>query len=148
MSEKIADIYFNGKQYNQKTVISGGSQGPIIDVDYSKVSLDGELKVIYDAGEILEFDLPIVFEYNNQYYVIHGKEKLTGQNFKARLLTKPRLKKAMYREMEEEVIEETPSEKSQGYYHRKPRFDKRKSFEEKKEPIVEYKRKPRVPDYR
>lgn len=95
LKSPYADVVFNGKRYDQRSVILHGTDGPIIEVDKASLS---ELEAELTIGQIIELDKPIVMEFNSKYVVMLGRDlvnKTLDRSFQAYLLTRPRLRKSL-----------------------------------------------------
>lgn len=129
----IKVMQFQGKRYNQELVNIYGLQGPEVEVSITDLAIDAELLPTYENNDKLTVKKPIVIEHCGKLVLLLGKELLKPDTlvFKANLITKPRLKKALIidpSEFPEPPVEEKPIEKQHRHHHatrRSSQFRKR-----------------------
>ena len=86
-------IIFQGKAYQAYKVNAFGMSGPTITVEPQQLSKEHE--VTYKGEGSFDASMPVVILFNNTYVVLLNSSSTdTTQPFTAKLITKPRLKKA------------------------------------------------------
>lgn len=130
MSDHIT-LSFNGVKYSLLKLLTNGNGGPLIEIDPAKINRDVQFEceeehMSHFNETIANNGYPIVLEHENKYVIVVGDKSIDYT--KAKLLTKPRLRKARIEESEPvhltKILADHNRSKDRNPYQR-DKFDKR-----------------------